>query len=83
MANRYTLEVTGFELADLVGRPFRELLNPNDSYKAVDGMGRLARNETSQYSHEAELVCPTGRRLQMAWFHSALGEDRKGSAVVL
>lgn len=83
LANRYTLEVTGFELADLVGRPFRELLNPNDSYKAVDGMGRLARNETSQYSHEAELVCPTGRRLQMAWFHSALGEDRKGSAVVL
>ena len=83
LANRYTLEITGFESADLVGRPFRELLNPDDAYKAVDGLERLVRNETSQYSHEAELLCPTGRRLQLAWYHSALGADQEGGAVVL
>lgn len=83
LANRYTLEITGFELADLVGRPFRELLNPNDAHKVANELERLARNESSQYSHEAELLCPTGRRLQLAWFHSALGADREGGAVVL
>ncbi len=83
LANRYALKVTGYELADLVGRPFRDLLNPVDA-RAVSGeMGRLLAGDTSQYSHEAELLCSSGRRLQMAWFHSLLGTDQEGGASVL
>jgi diguanylate cyclase (GGDEF)-like protein/PAS domain S-box-containing protein len=83
LANRYALTVTGIELEDVVGKPFRDLLNPQDASTAADELAKLARGESGHYSHEAELLCPTGRRLQLAWFHSSLGGAGEGGAVLL
>jgi diguanylate cyclase (GGDEF)-like protein/PAS domain S-box-containing protein len=83
LANHYSLKVTGFELPDLVGRRFRDLLNPVDAHICANDLARLVQRQIRQYSHEAELVCATGRRLQLAWFHSALDAVSEGGAVVL
>lgn len=83
LANRYALKVTGYELADLVGRPFRELLNPVDASTCDTELERLTQRKLAHYSHEAELVCSTGRRLQLAWFHSCLDAAQEGGAKVL
>jgi diguanylate cyclase (GGDEF)-like protein/PAS domain S-box-containing protein len=83
LANRYTLQITGFDLAELVGRPFKDLLNPVDAHAISAEMTKLIRLQGSLYSHEAELVCATGQRLQLAWFHSALSAPDEGGAVVL
>jgi diguanylate cyclase (GGDEF)-like protein/PAS domain S-box-containing protein len=83
LANYYALRITGFELADLVGRPFRALLNTADAHASDGDLSKLLRKEITHFSHEAELVCPTGRRLQLAWFHSALDALQDGGAVVL
>ncbi len=83
LANRFALKVTGYELADLVGRLFRDLLNPVDAHVMAGELQKLLGGGRGQYSHEAELLCANGRRLQMAWFHSRLGGDQEGDAVVL
>jgi diguanylate cyclase (GGDEF)-like protein/PAS domain S-box-containing protein len=83
LANRYALKVTGYELADLVGRPFKDLLNPVDAHVAEGELARLLEGGSSQYTHEAELLCASGRRLQMAWFHSHLDTGPEGGAAVL
>ncbi len=83
LANRFTLQVTGFELAELVGRPFKDLLNPQESQVVDLEMVKLIRHQGQHYSHEAELVCATGRQLQLAWFHSALDTQDEDGAVVL
>ncbi len=83
LANRYAMKLTGYELADLVGRPFLSLLNPSDSQGVEAGIGKLLTHAGSHYSHESELMTANGQRLQLAWFHSSLGSDANSGAAIL
>jgi diguanylate cyclase (GGDEF)-like protein/PAS domain S-box-containing protein len=83
LANRYALQMTGYALEDLVARPFTSLLNPADARAASAELERLGRHELAHFSHEAEMTCANGRRLQLAWFHSALDAGGEDGAAVL
>ncbi len=83
LANRYARKVTGYELVDLVGRPFKNLLSPVDANAAGNELKKLLSRDSAYYSHESELLCANGQRLQLAWFHSSLNSEQEGGAVVL
>lgn len=83
LANRYGLSVTGFDLTDLVGRPFVEMMSAADSRVSGRELRRLLNGEIDTFSHEAELACPTGKKMQITWFHAALSARQDGGARVL
>lgn len=83
LANRFAARTIGFDLPELVGRPFQTLLNPLEAQASLAELGKLFARASAHYSHETELVCATGRRLQVTWFHSVLENPQEGEAVVL
>ena len=78
LANRYAASLLGFSQADLVGKPFRELLNPLQACEWENDMARMRSGKTSSCSHETEVLCASGRRIQVVWFHSLIENPEPG-----
>ncbi len=80
LANRYAAALLGISQAELVGKPFHELLNPMRAGDCESKLQRLRRGEYPTYSHEAEVFCTSGQRIQVVWFHSLIENPEPGDS---